>query len=105
MLGKVYLSGAMEGRENLNRPAFAEAEALAYEQGAQWVFNPCEYFRANDEMPDWPRSKFMLHDLRMLLESDVLVALDGADESRGARLEMMVAQACGINMIEVGELR
>ena len=55
-------------------------------------------------MPDWPRGKFMRNDMRALLDADVLVALDDADESRGARLEMMVAQACGIEIMRASDL-
>lgn len=103
-LKTVYLSGPMDGKPDLNRAAFAEAESAAYDNGADWVFNPCEYFRIKDQMPDWPRGKFMLHDMRALLDADVLVALDDADESRGARLEMMVAQACGIEVVRASDL-
>ena len=103
-LKTVYLSGAMDGKPDLNRAAFAEEESAAYDQGADWVFNPCEYYRIKDQMPDWPRGKFMRNDMRALLDADVLVALDDADESRGARLEMMVAQACGIEIMRASDL-
>lgn len=103
-LKTVYLSGPMDGKPDLNRAAFAEAESAAYDNGADWVFNPCEYFRIKDQMPDWPRKMFMQHDMRALLDADVLVALDGADESKGARLEMMVAQACGIEIMRASDL-
>ena len=99
----IYLSGPMTGRKDFNRAEFAEAEAALYNLGARFVFNPCEYYRKDDELPDWSRYEFMRRDLNMLTGGpphkpnfDMVVLLNGWERSKGSKAERICAEASGI---------
>ena len=109
----VYLSGPMSELPDYNRAAFAQAEKELYALGAWYVFNPCEYWRADgNTLPDWSYADFMRADLHMLTSGtpgkrqfDLVVLLDGYASSRGARLEASVAEACNILSLTLAEIR
>lgn len=104
----VYLSGPMSGIRDYNRPAFAKAMRRAYALGARYVFNPCEYWGHYDRSGEW----YMRHDLHVLTRCldesgtafDVLLALPGYMRSNGARCEVLVARACGIEVVRYSDL-
>lgn len=100
----VYLSGPMTGMLDNNRDAFAEAKRACEEAGAEFVFNPCEAWGHTDRPASW----YMAHDLHRLTECvgdkalfDMLVQLEGWEDSDGARAEHAVAKACGISCVEL----
>lgn len=104
---RVYLAGPMRGHDDLNFPAFDEAQRMVYDAGADFVFNPARAWGHTDRQPSW----YMIHDLHRLTESDggaplfdVVVMLPFWNTSAGASLELRVARACGIHIINLQEV-
>ena len=90
---KVYISGPMTGLPLYNKPAFYAAEALLLSQGYE-VLNP-----VRNELPEgstW--TDYMREDIAMMLRSDAVCTLSGWDKSRGAKLEVRIAQALGMEI-------
>ena len=102
---RVYISGPMTGMKDWNREAFQEAETYIRKMGAKSVFNPA----FNAPTKKYARHEsYMLKDLHELTEHmdgrpfyDVLAQLPGWDKSPGAQVEMVVAKACGIEVVSV----
>lgn len=90
---KIYISGPMTGKIDHNWPAFDTARALVASRGHEPVL-PVAYVEGK-KYEDYLRD-----DLSLLLTCDGIYMLEGWRESNGARLEHMVALACGID--EVG---
>lgn len=103
---RIYLAGAVTGRPDFNRAAFAHAAEQVTASGAHPVSPhdtppthagecpPGPRFRSQGQShpyPCWVRS-----GLRALLDCDAILLLDGWRRSRGARLEARVARVCGI---------
>lgn len=111
---RAYLAGPMRGIRDFNFPAFHAATARLRAAGHE-VFNPAE---KDEEMhgPDISRSdtgnlndiKGRGFDLRATLAMDLdwicrhaeaVVLLPGWENSKGARAEMYVAQALGLQVL------
>jgi len=87
----IYLSGPMTGMLAFNHPAF-HAEAGRLRELGHCVFNPAE-----SDLPEaatW--QEHMREDLRALLDCDRIHLLPGFAKSKGAMLELVVAQALGM---------
>ena len=105
---RVYLSGPMTDIIDHNAPAFADAERRCRDAGAAMVFNPATAWGHNDRPASW----YMRNDLHRLTLTegerplfDCVVLLPFWNTSAGATLELRVARACGIalvNLMEVG---
>ena len=92
----IYISGPISGLPDGNRPAFAEMAATLRSKG--WVVvNPHELFNAEVE-ESW--EGYMRKDLAALLACTHIVLLPGWEQSRGARLEQLIADAVGILLVE-----
>ena len=94
---RVFLSGTMDGNKNRNRASFIEAASYLRGQGYQ-VFNPA--FNAEEFC--------MLRNVHELTEHlsgrayyDAIAQLPNWDNSPGAKLEHLVAVACGLKVIAV----
>jgi nucleoside 2-deoxyribosyltransferase len=104
---RVYVAGPMAGLPEHNFPAFhaeaARLRALGYE-----VLSPAEKageqaavaasthglaFRETQTYKDFLRA-----DLRMVLDCDAISLLPGWENSRGASLELTVAEAIGLEI-------
>lgn len=94
---RVYISGPITGYDLEERKAvFAEAERKLQEIGFE-TFNPL-----NNTLPfDTTHEEYMRQDLKTLLNCDVIAMLGDYQESRGARLEYVVALECGLKVIYV----
>lgn len=93
MTTTLYVAGPMTGLPEFNYPAFNEAAERL--QGAGYrVLNPVDSEQHNPT-PGTPQpwDWYMRHALRMVLEADGLALLPGWRASRGARLEVRVADA------------
>lgn len=109
---RVFLSGPMSAVENLNVGAFADAHAMIKEAGAWEVYNPAiEYLQQPGLEGSHRHSWYMarcVHELTRLQYEcshyDMLVSLPGWEQSEGARLERDVALACGIEVVDLGEV-
>lgn len=98
--GRVYLAGPMRGIEEYNFPAFHSAAADLRERGYT-VWSPAERDEEQDGFdPKTDEAKpmlhYMRHDLPAVLDADLVVVLPGWQNSTGARLEVHVAEQCGI---------
>lgn len=92
---KVYLAGPMTGYPNLNFPLFhseaARLRAMGYE-----VVNPAEINA--DPKADW--AGCMREDIRELVGCDGIALLPGWSKSRGASLELYIAEALGMTRMD-----
>lgn len=107
---RLYISGPVTGVPNDNRDAFADARISLYEAGIT-AFDPhCRV------IPSDSRETAMLLCVNELTERtqklgirhpvpryDGLALLPGWEQSEGARLEVSVAEACGIPVKTVDE--
>jgi len=105
---KLYLAGPMRGIPLFNFPAFSEAtqnlRALGHE-----VWSPAEHDVTKDGFnpsTDQPRgmAHYMERDLPEVCRADAVAVLPGWRDSVGARLEVTVAQACGIPILNAWTL-
>ena len=99
----VYISGRMTGCDNWNTEAFDKAADYLIEHGAAFVFNPSLSAKSGKIRE---HSYYMRVDIHELTKSyhgeqiyDVIAMLPGWEESYGARVELMVAIACGIEVM------
>lgn len=84
----IYLCGPVSGLPENNYPAFnAAAQKLRSEDFN--VLNPAEI---QSEKEDQPWSYYMRLCLEMVCRADLLMVLPGWQSSRGAKLEVYVAQ-------------
>lgn len=88
---RVYIAGPMTGLPELNFPAF-HAAAYAYRQRGCHVENPAEI----NPDPGAAWADCMRQDIPRLLTCDSLVVLPGHENSRGAKLEISIAEALGM---------
>ena len=113
---RVYLSGPMSGRPDMNRAAFQVAAEAMRDAGAAAVWDPCELAdRSWFPCAGWAmseREQAMREDLRELTRCDehgaywdVVVRLASWDGSAGARLEDACAEAMGIPRVDLADVR
>jgi hypothetical protein len=103
---KIYLAGPMRGIEAWNFPAFDAAEARWREAGHQ-VFSPAQMDRvlkyeptsADECCPGHLRHVIQL-DLACVLASDAVALLPGWQRSRGAAVEVALAQFLGLPLYD-----
>lgn len=100
---KLYLSGPMSGLPEFNYPAFKAATERLRSQGHA-VVSPheipadCPGCANTGHEHSW--AEHMRVDLAALLTCDVIVLLEGWQQSRGAQLEKTVAEAIGLMVID-----
>lgn len=92
---RIYISGPMSGVKDFNFPAFNAAAAELRRMGHE-VVNPAEL----GEHADWVWADYLKRDLKVLLDCDVVFALPGWRDSRGASLECDVASRLGMPVFE-----
>ena len=111
-LGKVYIAGPMTGIQDNNAPAFRAATGKLRDWGFR-VISPVELDEADGFGPDGMTGKgdskwkeFLKCDLLRFLEQDVdaIVVLEGWERSKGATLEVAVAQAFDIPVLVYPDL-
>jgi hypothetical protein len=113
---KIYVAGPMTGYDQWNFPAFFEAERQLLKLGYE-VINPAhsdgttlELALESAGLPERPNNTwawYMRRDLPHVLECDAICVLPGWQDSKGASLEVHVANAIGvpIYVLKDGELR
>lgn len=92
---RIYIAGPMTGLPDLNFPAFNAAAAQLRAVGYH-VENPAEI--NPDKEAEW--IDCMERDLPQLMTCDAVFALPGWRNSKGARIEVCVARAKGMEVIE-----
>lgn len=98
---RIYLSGAMTGKPDLNFPLFDREAARLRSMGYE-VVNPAEL----NPDPNTPWHQCMRTDLKALLDCDA-IALIGDDwmDSQGAHLELHIAHRVGIRVLIASEVK
>lgn len=92
MSKKVYICGPMTGYEDFNRQAFNDAAGQIKSYG-HIPLNPAI-------LPDGlTQAEYMAIDLSMLQICDVLWALPGCRESKGAQAEIALAEKLNIEIV------
>lgn len=95
---RLYLSGPMAGYEDSNYPAFVLAADVLREHGYE-VENPAEFCEECRLMPDDDAyADFMRCALKKLMRADGVALLYGWEHSRGAKLEVQVAEVLGMKI-------
>lgn len=105
---RVYISGPISGRPDEEwRAEFNAAEQKLTEQG-HTVENPVRISGSVERLcenggrrPSY--GDYMRMDLCILLTCDAIAMLPGWLQSKGARIELSVAEACGLEVMEVPE--
>lgn len=100
---KVYIAGPIKGMPDGNRAAFAKAAALF-----PYAVNPFTVDPEHDgDCPPGDASAEGIHtypchvkyDLKAMLECDAIYLLKGWENSAGARVEFLAAQASGLTIL------
>jgi hypothetical protein len=91
-----YLSGPMTGLPEFNFPEFNRVAALWREKGYR-VFNPAEN---HNGVTTLDRPVYMRTDIEQLLQAEIVVVLDGWEQSVGARLEVAIARELGLLVMD-----
>ena len=86
---RLYIAGPMSGLPEYNYPAFHTAEADLRAAGHD-VLNPAK----NPECDSW--EGYMRAAIRQVIRADAVAFLPGSHNSRGARLELTIADALGM---------
>jgi Domain of unknown function (DUF4406) len=95
---RIYVSGPMTGLPELNFPAFnATAESLR--AVGHVVTNPAEL---NPDGASW--HDCMRRDIVALMDCDTVATLPGWEHSKGARLEVLIAERLGMTVVDAHEL-
>lgn len=91
----LYVAGPMSGLPQWNAPAFQEAQTALVAQGWE-VVTPLDLVPVEnpDQIPAW--EDCLRHDLQAVLLCDGVALLPGWEQSRGASLEVRVANTVGI---------
>jgi hypothetical protein len=88
---KIYIAGPMSGLPEYNYPAFhaadADLTALGYE-----TLNPA----TNPAQDSW--EGYMRAAIAQVIQAEAIAFLPGAHQSRGARLELAIASALGMDV-------
>lgn len=93
----VYIAGPMTGIEDFNYPAFNAAQEQLERRGLA-ILNPADTEAENDTGAPQHWSWYMRRALRMVTVSDALCLLPGWENSKGANLEVKVAEALGLDI-------
>jgi hypothetical protein len=99
--GLVYISGPMTGYEEFNRPAFNEAREHLQNIGFSVIVpgDDEEYTireRLAWKVTDTSRRAYMFRDFLHVLTANYVAVLDGWEESKGSKAEVLVAQEIGL---------
>jgi hypothetical protein len=103
---RYYLSGSITKTKNF-KEFFNKAESRLRLLGADEIFNPASvdlYIPYTEETKHTVWKPYMKHDLKMLVDADVLVLLPGWYKSRGVRLELVVCLFLGIRIVTFNRL-
>lgn len=95
---RIYLSGPMTGLPELNFPAFAAMTANLRAAG-HTVTNPAEL---SPDGGSW--NDCMRRDIKTLMDCDTVARLPGWHTSKGARLQVHIAERLGITVVKTDDL-
>lgn len=90
----IYISGPMSGYFGLNFESFHAATASLRERGYQ-VISPAEI---KQKATTW--AACMRQDIKALMDADKVAVLPGWEKSKGAQIEVKLAQSLGMEIID-----
>lgn len=95
----LYIAGPMSSLPDFNYPAFNTAATMLRGFGYD-VLNPVDAEKDNPT-PGTPQAWdwYMRRALKMVLRADALAMLPGSQNSKGARLERLVAESLGMECL------
>ena len=97
----IYLSGPMTGIPDHNYPAFRRAASFLRSQGHE-VYSPAEYWTGPRDV--FPLRKAMADfSAHICLVADTIALLPGWGRSKGVAAELALANACGLDVLELSE--
>jgi hypothetical protein len=94
--GKIYISGPMSGIENSNFDAFNEFEGK-FDPDVVTFENPAK--PGHIEGYEW--KDYLKLALKMMLECEAVVLIDGWQSSKGCLLELHVAKSLGMRILKI----
>jgi len=97
---RIYIAGPMTGLPEHNFPAFHAAAKRLQEAGWETV-NPAENF---DGRTDLPRETYLRADIELLATCDAVAMLPGWEDSRGAKLEYLIAWELAMPILDAQTL-
>ena len=104
-MSTLYVAGPMTGIPEFNYPAFNAAADELRERGYT-VFNPTlDRTSPTEDPPGMTWVDYMRAALAMVIKADGIALLPGWENSRGARLEVDVARALGMQVRRVEDWR
>jgi len=95
---RIYLSGPMTNMLDLNFPLFHSTAASLRAAGHSFI-NPAEL---NPDPGTW--SECMRRDIAALMDCDTVATLPGWEHSKGARLEVLIAERLGMTVVIAHDL-
>ena len=84
---RIYIAGPMTGLPEHNFPAF-HAAAKRLRQAGWEAVNPADNFGGRTDLP---RESYLRADIELLAQCDAVAMLPGWEDSRGAKLEYLMA--------------
>jgi hypothetical protein len=93
---KVYISGPITGYKNNNKESFTNAEYRLKQKGYE-VINPLDVCASLPS--DTIYTEYMRFDIRALTFCDSIYMLKGWKKSKGANIELTVAQVIGLKVL------
>ncbi len=94
---KLYIAGPMTGIEHMNFPAFMEAEKKLQAMGFE-TMNPARHGAGEGTWSD-----YMRRDITDLLTCDGVATLNSWNESKGATLEVQIAETLEMPVAHISE--
>lgn len=96
---KIYISGPMTGYPEFNYPAFNEMEKRLKALGFD-VFNPAS-IKGED---NWTWKDYMKPCIKAIPDCDGIVMLENSEYSNGAMVELDIARALELTVIDHWEI-
>jgi len=94
--GVCYISGPMSGLPELNYPAFFAAEEQLSSSFSK-ILNPARLTLDEGQSNTW--ENWMRKAIAMMTEATHVFLLPGWQNSKGARLEVLIAESLGLTII------
>ncbi|SFP14836.1 DUF4406 domain-containing protein [Pseudomonas sp. NFPP28] len=95
---RIYLSGPMTNMLDLNFPLF-NSTAASLRAAGHSVINPAEL---NPDPGTW--NDCMRRDIAALMNCDTVATPPGWEHSKGARLEVLIAERLGMAVVKAHDL-
>lgn len=98
-MDRVYISGPMTGLPNYNFDEFNRVAELLRFEGYN-VVNPADH----GVIPGWEWKDYLKLDIKDMLGCNIVATLEGWEESRGARLEVHIAEQLHMKVVPFKQL-